>query len=97
MKTNLIRSLILAALAAVALCGGGCQITNFKASEVHQVMSVPLVFKQTIHAEGISKVTEADGTVKRKAKTLSHDLAIFGFERNSTYKDAELETEPEKK
>lgn len=97
MKTADRLYLIFALLACTLLLFTGCQITNFKASEVHQVMSVPLVFKQTIHAEGISKVTEADGTVKRKAKTLSHDLAIFGFERNSTYKDAELETEPEKK
>lgn len=73
-------------------CAGG--ISAYKAAEVHRTIAGP-GFSTEIHAVGIKKETDEDGTVKRKADTLTHSLSVLGFTRTVTYKGAELETKPE--
>ncbi len=83
MKTyrTLLLALFVATIAAILL--SGCH-SNYKADEVHRSM-------------GIKKETAADGTVTRKAETLTHTTTIGGFTRSSTYKGAEVETAPARK
>lgn len=78
-------------LIAAALALAGCQnITGYKAEEVHHTVSFPLVFSDSIHAVGIKQETAPDGTITRKADTLTHETVIGGFTRTATYKGAEI-------
>lgn len=88
MKTS-IRIIALLAALFLAGCVG---ITGYKASEVHQTVSFPLLFSDTIDAVGIKKETQPDGTVVRKADTLSHTTTVGGYSRQVVYKDAEIES-----
>lgn len=94
MKTS---SLYYLALIGVLIACSGCTITGYKASEVHQSVSYPLIFTDTIDATGIRKTTREDGTVVHKAESLTHSTNVGGFSRTVVYKDAELKQKPEKK
>jgi hypothetical protein len=73
------------------MCSGCASITGYEADEVHHKMSVPLLFNDSIKAIGIKKTTNADGSVTRKAETLTHETDIVGvFNRNVTYKGAKI-------
>lgn len=81
-----------AILAAVALILQGCStIPRYAAEEVHQTIAAP-GFSSEIHATGIEKTTLDDGSVVRKADSLTHTTTILGFSRTANYKGAELET-----
>ena len=70
----------------------GCStIPRYAAEEVHQTIAAP-GFSSEIHATGIEKMTLDDGTVVRKADSLTHTTTILGFSRTANYKGAELET-----
>ena len=70
----------------------GCStIPRYAAEEVHQTIAAP-GFSSEIHATGIEKTTLDDGTVVRKADSLTHTTTILGFSRTANYKGAELET-----
>lgn len=84
MKPRLILLLIPLALAGCA------NLAGYKAEEVHHTVTFPLVFTDSIDAVGITKVTAADGTVTRKAETLTHTTVISGFTRTAVYKGAEI-------
>ncbi len=91
MKTRLIL------LAAALLALTGCAITpQYNAKEVHRTMTYPLVFTDTVDAVGIEKVTNPDGSVTRRAETLTHSTTAGGFTRTSVYKGAEITTKEEK-
>lgn len=90
MKTRVIISTILATVALILQ--SGCSTTpRYAAEEVHRTMSAP-GFSSEIHAMGIEKETGEDGTVIRKADSLTHTTTILGFSRTAVYKGAELET-----
>lgn len=81
---------IIITLSALALVG--CSTApRYAAEEVHQTVSAP-GFSSEIHASGIAKETRQDGTVVRKADSLTHTTTILGFSRTAVYKGAELET-----
>lgn len=70
----------------------GCStIPRYAAEEVHQTIAAP-GFSSEIHATGIEKTTLDDGSVVRKADSLTHTTTILGFSRTANYKGAELET-----
>lgn len=91
-------AIVLTALGIACLVGmTGCALVpQYEADEVHRTMSIPLVFKDGVHATGIQKVTNEDGTVDLKAEVLTHDTTIGGFERNATYKGAKLKVKPKR-
>lgn len=90
MKTKL----IILALASLAL--SGCQLVpEYEAEEINRTMSIPLVFKDEVHATGIKKETDEDGSVHLKAENLTHGTTIGGFERNANYKGAKLKVKPQ--
>lgn len=91
----MIKSFIFAALCAAVLVSGCALTPKYNASEVHYVESYPLVFTHQIDATNIKKETNADGTVTRKAETLTHTITVGGFTRTAVYKDAEITTEKE--
>lgn len=80
-------------LIAISLvCLAGCSTApRYTAEEVHQTVSAP-GFSSELHASGIEKRTQEDGTVVRKADSLTHTTTILGFSRTAVYKGAELET-----
>lgn len=70
----------------------GCSTApRYAAEEVHQTIAAP-GFSSEIHATGIEKTTLDDGSVVRKADSLTHTTTILGFSRTANYKGAELET-----
>ena len=70
----------------------GCStIPRYAAEEVHQTIAAP-GFSSEIPATGIEKTTLDDGSVVRKADSLTHTTTILGFSRTANYKGAELET-----
>lgn len=85
-----------ACLAAMLSLAGCVNIDAASASSVRQTMSYPLVFTQTVNAEGIDKQTSPDGKVVRKAKRVTHDLTILGFSRSAQYDDVKLTSKKEK-
>lgn len=88
MKTRI----LLLALASLAL--SGCAITGYKAEEVHRTINFP-GFSDEVHALNIKKTTAADGTVTRKAETLTHTTSVLGVSRSATYKGAEIKSKDE--
>lgn len=84
-------------IALVALFSGCSSIPAYTAGEIHVTTSYPLVFTDQIDAVGIAKVTNADGTVTRKAGTLTHTTTAGGFTRTAVYKEVELVTKNENK
>jgi hypothetical protein len=75
-----------------AITFAGCSaVPRYAAEEVHQTIAAP-GFSSEIHATGISKATLEDGSVVRKADSLTHTTTILGFSRTANYKGAELET-----
>jgi len=85
MKTRL-----LLILASCTLLSGCANLAGYKAEEVHHTVTFPLLFTDSIDAVGIKKTTAADGTVTRKAETLTHTTVISGFTRTAVYKGAEI-------
>lgn len=75
----------------VLLFAGCSNIPTYKAEEVHQVISYP-GFSSEIHATGIRKETNEDGSVVRKAEQLTHTTNVLGFGRTAVYKEAEIVT-----
>lgn len=90
MSSRIIASTV--SFAFAALCGGCASLGGYSASEVHQSVSYPLIFTDSIHAVGIAKETDAQGKVVRKVGTLTHETSIAGFTRTVTYKDAVVES-----
>jgi hypothetical protein len=81
---------IIITFSAIALVG--CSTApRYAAEEVHQTIAAP-GFSSEIHATGIEKTTLDDGSVVRKADSLTHTTTILGFSRTANYKGAELET-----
>ena len=81
---------IIITFSAIALVG--CSTApRYAAEEVHQTIAAP-GFSSEIHATGIEKTTHDDGSVVRKADSLTHTTTILGFSRTANYKGAELET-----
>jgi hypothetical protein len=76
---------------AVILQQGCSSVPRYAAEEVHQTIAAP-GFSSEIHATGIEKTTLDDGSVVRKADSLTHTTTILGFSRTANYKGAELET-----
>jgi hypothetical protein len=75
-----------------AITFAGCSsLPRYAAEEVHQTIAAP-GFSSEIHATGIEKTTLDDGSVVRKADSLTHTTTILGFSRTANYKGAELET-----
>ncbi len=75
-----------------AITFAGCSaVPRYAAEEVHQTIAAP-GFSSEIHATGIEKTTQDDGSVVRKADSLTHTTTILGFSRTANYKGAELET-----
>lgn len=81
---------IIITLSAIALVGCS-SVPRYAAEEVHQTIAAP-GFSSEIHATGIEKTTLDDGSVVRKADSLTHTTTILGFSRTANYKGAELET-----
>lgn len=85
-------------MCAVAFGVTGCALVpQYEAKEAHRTMSVPLVFKDEVHATGIKKETDENGDVYYEASDLTHGTTIFSFERNATYKGAKLKVKRESK
>ena len=78
---------------AFLLTAGCANLPNYKAEEVHQTTSYPLFYSKQIDAIGISKVTNPDGTVTRKAETATVSLQISGFNSVTVLKGAELSSD----
>jgi len=84
----------LIALLILAALGSGCtNLKGYKASEIHRTTSYPLVFTSQVDATGVEKVTNADGKVVRRAKTLTITTTAGGYSSTTVLKDAELESE----
>jgi hypothetical protein len=96
MKTTRLLFSVLCLLASVLGFTGCSLVPQYRSDEVHRTISFP-GFSDEVHALGIKKDTAEDGTVIRKAETLTHTTSIAGFSRSATYKGAELETKPEAK
>jgi len=75
----------------LAILTGCTSLPRYAAEEVHQTIAAP-GFSSEIHATGIEKTTLDDGSVVRKADSLTHTTTILGFSRTANYKGAELET-----
>lgn len=91
MKTARVRFFAIVGVIAVFLQQGCSTIPRYAAEEVHQTIAAP-GFSSEIHATGIEKTTLDDGSVVRKADSLTHTTTILGFSRTANYKGAELET-----
>lgn len=79
------------ALLALLLVTGCSSLPAYQAEEVHQTMALP-GYTSEIHATGIKKETQDDGTVVRKADSLTHTTSILGFSRTAVYKGAEIKS-----
>lgn len=78
-------------LAAAAILAGCSNLPRYNAEEITHIISGP-GFSTDLNATGIAKETLEDGTVIRRAETLTNTVKILGFSRTAVYKNAELET-----
>lgn len=90
MKKAIKPVLVLASLAILA----GCEnLDHYKAKEINRTVTVPLMFTRTFDATGVEKVTNSDGTVTRRAKSLSITTTAGGVTTTTVLKDAELSSD----
>lgn len=86
------KSIIALLFCAVLFGVSGCaSLPAYNASEVHQTTSYPLIFASQVDATGVEKVTQPDGKVVRKAKTLTITVTAGGFAQTTVLKDAEVD------
>lgn len=86
------KPVVITFLSGAALVLSGCaSLPAYNASEVHQTTSYPLIFSSQVDATGVEKVTQPDGKVVRKAKTLTVTVTAGGFAQTTVLKDAEVD------
>lgn len=81
----------MASLVAAVILAGCSTAPRYNAEEITHIVSGP-GFSTDLNATGIVKDTLDDGTVIRRAETLTNTIKILGFSRTAVYKNAQLET-----